>query len=305
VSYGLPPNWDETLKRLREMLSAVNTDAIKSIQRMTETALGGIVVARIQKQVADLALPTFESWQFQMPELPIPKIPDLGKQLADAARRWHEAFLAALPHNWRELGDENDALDIVEHIRKSKVCLVWLPRAAILREVLDAPATEAKAILLAHKDEVLDDALAVLGECQAADFALERDSTSEAIGALRAGHSRAAQALAACAFTSTCHVFFDHGGTGRIAKDMRQTDPEDAAVSQLRIRSIFLTSAEALEKFNPVGAKPAYRDFNRHNTVHRITTAQFSDANALAAIVLVTALLREVEEWPQETSEES
>lgn len=291
------------MKRLREVTSRVNTDATKSLQRAVENALGSIDVSGIQKQIASLALPTFETWQFKIPELPLPKFPDYGKQFAEVARRWHEAFLAAQPKNWRDLGDEDKALDIVEHVRQSNVCLVWLPRASILQEVLDADPADAKTIMLAHRDEVLDDALAVLDACQDEGFALERTAARDAIAALGAGHSRAAQALAACALTSTCHVFFDHGGTGRIAKDMRATDPEDAAIAQLRIRSIFLTSAEALEKFNPVAAKPTYKDFNRHNTAHRITEAQFTAANALAAIVLVAALLREVEEWPRETSE--
>jgi hypothetical protein len=301
----LPPGWDEWMKRLRDSLPQLPqipqipqmpNDALEAVSRVAEIARANL--DQLERQLANVVLPSLESWQFQMPDLP--RRADYGEQLAKTARLWHETFIAALPPNWADLDDEDAVFRIVDHIRESKVCLVWLPRAAILREILDAPPADAKAILLTHKDEVLEDAVALLDDCAAPEFALERDATRDAIAALRDGHHHAAQALAACAFTSTCHVFFNHGGTGRIAKDMRTTDPEDAAIAQLRIRSIFVTSATAFEAFNPVLAKPRFKDFNRHNAVHRITREQFTEGNALTAVALVTALLREVGCWPED-----
>jgi len=48
---------------------------------------------------------------------------------------------------------------------------------------------------------------------------------------------------------------------------------------------------------HPGRATPVRRDFNRHNTAHRITAEQWTDANALSAIMLSAALLRELNVW--------
>ncbi len=291
---GLPPNWDDWAKRFLDSLPRIPTDYLESVSRAADIARDNL--AQIEKALASFVAPSVEAWRFQIPE--IPRLPvDIRGQLADLARQWHEAWVAALPPNWAELEDDDAVFRIVDHVRESKVCLVWLPRATVLAEILGASPTDAKAILLAHRDEVLGDAVTLLDECAAPELVLERDATRDAIAALTADHYRAAQALAAAAFTSTCHVFFNHGGTGKIAQTMRETGPEDAAIAQLRLRTIFLTGGMAFKSFNPELAKPRFKYFNRHNTVHRITAEQFTEENALTGVVLGSALLRELENW--------
>lgn len=301
----LPPEWEEAMRRWREAMR--NIPQIPQIPQVPQipketleawTRAGEAARANIEtigRNFANLAIPALETWQFQIPRFE--GWSRIADQMADIARRWQREFAAMLPANWAELDNINVVLGIVENMRDSNLCLVWLPRAAILREILDARPTSAHSILLAHRDEVLEDASAVLDQGAVPDFARERDAMRDVIAAMRAGNHRAAQALAAAVFTSTCHVLFNHGGTGAIAKNMRATDPMDAAIAQLRIRCIFMTSATALEKFNPVAAKPAFRHFNRHSSLHRITEEQYNEGAALGSIVLVAALLREVDEW--------
>ena len=40
-----------------------------------------------------------------------------------------------------------------------------------------------------------------------------------------------------------------------------------------------------------------WRRFNRHNTAHRITPTQWTEANALSALMLTASLLREIDHW--------
>lgn len=269
-------------------------EPLEALGRAGEAARAN--VEAIERSFANLAIPALETWQFHIPKFE--GWPRIAAQMAEIARRWRQEFTAMLPANWAELDDIDAVLGIVEHMRDANLCLVWLPRAAVLREILDARSTSAHAILLAHRHEVLEDASAVLEQGSAPDFARERDAARDAIAAFRGRHHRPAQALAAATFTSTCHVLFNHGGTGAIAKDMRATDPMDAAIAQLRMRCIFMTSAAALEKFNPVAAKPEFRHFNRHSSLHRITDEQYNEGSTLGSIVLVAAFLREIEEWP-------
>jgi hypothetical protein len=112
----------------------------------------------------------------------------------------------------------------------------------------------------------------------------------------RDGHSKPAQALASSVFTSAAHKLFEMG-TKAIRRRMAETHPDDAAIGQLRIRTIYLAGARALEEFRPDKGTPVRREFNRHNTAHRMTVEQWTDGNALSAIILSTALLRELDVW--------
>ena len=40
---------------------------------------------------------------------------------------------------------------------------------------------------------------------------------------------------------------------------MRETDPEDAAIAELRLRTIFLSDGMAFTSFNPDIAKPRFK----------------------------------------------
>lgn len=296
-----PPGWDDWIERLQKSLPPIPQIPTFKIPQETLDALNGFArvaqeqLERFERQFANVVLPSLEAWQLRIPDLS--HWAEIADTIAKAARVWREEFIAAQPPNWRDLDDEDIAFSIVERIQDAKVCLVWLPRADVLRLIMDAPSEDTPAILLVHRDDVLEDATRLLDEATSSEFTLERDAARDAIAAFHDGHFRAAQTLAAATFTSACHVWFEQGGTGRIAETMR-TLPDRAAISQLRIVSIFEAGEPALRAFNPLHAKPRFKSFNRHNTAHRITSEQFTEANTLAAIMLVTALLREVEEWP-------
>lgn len=296
---GQPPNWDDIFKRLQRAIPPIPEIKIPDVKIPQEAIDAATAwtrrLDRIERQIANVALPAIEAWQLKMPDLT--RWAEIADAVAAAAHIWREEYLAALPPNWRDLNDESLAFAIVERIQATKVCLVWLPRADVLQMVMDARVEDVPQVLVGHKDEVLEDAGHLLDDVQATDFARERDAAREAINAFRVGHHRAAQALAATAFTSTCHVWFATGGTGQIAETMRAAQ-DRAGVSQLRIISIFEAAEPALRAFNPLHAKPKFRFFNRHNSAHRITDEQFTEANALAAIMLLAALLRELEQWP-------
>ena len=165
-----------------------------------------------------------------------------------------------------------------------------------MREVLAADESDTTAVLLARRDDVLDDAAVCLSEVTDPDLVVIRDGVGEAIKALREGLALAAQALGAVAFTSEIHELFGMG-TKASRKRMLEQDPEDGPLGQLRLRTIFVASAKALDEFRPDRALPVRHEFNRHNSAHRLTREQWSEANALSGIMLATSLLREMQYW--------
>lgn len=245
----------------------------------------------LQRALASAVTPAFEQWSLQLPKISTAWVEQMRPVFEQLRRSWEEA----LPPNWEGF-DVDEVSAAIERIESTGCCLVWVPRIEIVREVLDADATATKGVLLARRGDILDDALDVLAEVTELQLAPERDSAVAAIKAFRDGHSQAAQALASSVFTSTAHKLFEMG-TKAIRRRMAETHPDEAAIAQLRIRTIYLAGARALDEFRPDRATPVRRDFNRHNTAHRITAEQWTDANALSAIMLSAALLRELNVW--------
>ena len=244
----------------------------------------------MQRALASVVAPAIEQWSLQLPKISV-----FAEQVFPLLERFRQMWRDALPPNWADFESE-DVRRVIERIEETGFCLVWLPRAAILREVLASPAGDTARIVLAYKADVLDDAADLLGAVDEPELALERDAAAAAVDAARAGHDKAAQALAASVFTSTAHKLFETG-TGAIRRRMAETHPEDAGIAQLRLRAIYLAGTRALENFDPHHARPVRAEFNRHNTAHRITAEQWTEENALSAVMLATAFIRELNGW--------
>jgi hypothetical protein len=272
-SFEPPPGWDEAMGCLAAQM--------RDMSEQTQRALASIV------------LPAVEQWSLQLPR--IDWLAPMRAQLAEMGKTIVAAWERALPANWTGFSTD-EVTAIIELAENTGLCLVWIPRAEIVSDVLAAGAPNASGVLQARREDVLDDASDALAQVTESELAPERDAAQAAIRALRDGHPEAAQALAASVLTSALHVLF-RKGTSKIRRDLVATHPNDAVLQQLRLRTIYLAASHALSEFRPETARPMRRDFNRHNTAHRITAEQWTSANALSAIMLVAALLRELPTW--------
>lgn len=280
---------EQVLAAQKNTRQLFQSDAFQSITRWTEQLHRQTEAMR--RSLAAAVAPAVEQWSLQLPKISTTFV----EQLRPILEQWKRAWEEALPPNWEGFEPE-DISSVVQLIEKTGYCLVWIPRAEILRDIMAAGDAETTKILLAHREEALDDASALLAEVGDDDLALEREAAEEAIRTLRDGHTKAAQALASSVFTSTAHKLFEMG-TSAIRKRMEETHPDDAGISQLRLRAIFLAGARAFAEFRPDRARPVRRQFNRHNTAHRITAQQWTEANALSAIMLASAFVRELDVW--------
>jgi hypothetical protein len=321
TSFELPPGWEEMLRRLRrvqlsplaevrealakarlvdvsplarERLAAAAEQARRASQAW-ETGFAASVGPMVEqwrlgrrKTVAAALGPVLEQWRARQAQW--------GPVLAELARRVAEEWREAMPPNWAEL-EPGELEAVIERVRVTGFCLVWLPRAEIVRDVLAVDACATGRVLLARREEVLDDAEAELADCSQAELELEREAAGDAIEALRSGRWRPAQALAASVFTSAAHVFFGIGKTRKIRKLMAEAEPMDARLAEVRLETIYLAGTAALAGFRPELARPRHASFNRHNTAHRITREQWTEENALSALMLAVALLRELDFW--------
>jgi hypothetical protein len=288
-NFELPEGFREAMRRLQEFqTSPALRDAIRNVQRIQvqwEPVYRELIenTQRSLTRISETLTPALERYR------------ELAPVLAKAAQAMREAWQQAMPPNWREL-ESREVLDIIDVVRDSGFALVWIPRTKIIREILAAPHL-VRAILLSRRDQALADAECCLAEVTDPDLQELRASTVEAISALRGGYARAAQALAAVVFTSEAHELTGKEKLWEVRTAMEDENPEDAGIQELRLRTIYLAGTMALGRFDLADDPDGRAEFNRHNSAHRITKAQWNETNALSGIMLATALLREMEYW--------
>ena len=202
---------------------------------------------------------------------------------------------AALAGNWRDL-DVDEIIAIVRWMGRHPVCLVWVPRIDVVREVVRTrqPNT-ALDTLVRHRPAIVADLRTALLE--AADYdhlTAETRALRESVDVLEAGHPWAAQALTSSAFTSLLHGQFGEAKLYEILQRAERTEnPLDLVMGEVRLHAILISTAEALQGFGPGKTPEIPPGFNRHNTAHRLTPEQFTEGKALAGLLLSVALLRE------------
>jgi hypothetical protein len=237
-----------------------------------------------------------------------PRFEVFSRLAADALRAWlpalaklRQSWEEARPRNWADL-ELDSIMTVVDLMEDTGYCFVWTPRAAIVQAVLDADGPDRPNVLLAHRDDVLDDLATLLSEVTQPELAAQRLAVEQGIAAFRAGLFMPAQAMAAVVFTHyiAAHLRFRTKTALHLFKDR---DPKDATIYEFRLRAIYAAAAKALARYNPVTNTPVQSDFNRHSTLHRVMPEQYTDLNALVGLMLVVPLLREVDYWLRKQAE--
>jgi hypothetical protein len=224
-----------------------------------------------------------------------PVIEQLPKWL-ERAETWgaqvREAIIAAYPENWRhfDIDEFGSAIEVmVEH----GLNVAWVPRGLVVRELLAAAdGTTRDAVLRAREAAILDDIEASLVATEHADLVEPADALREAIATFRDGHLRASQALAAVTLGTVIHDTFGEAKFAQAKQRFEALDPDLVPFAEARAAAVLRCVARALQRTDVAG-----HGFNRHAAAHRVSDDQYTRPNAIASLLLVAGLLREVNEW--------
>ncbi|KDQ01603.1 hypothetical protein EN35_20415 [Rhodococcus qingshengii] len=197
----------------------------------------------------------------------------------------------AYPPNWpTDIGLDLDKL--VEIAQVDGIAIFYVPRAAIVTDLVNATDTEARmTIVEQRRDEIAADclrALPKLGHEEIGDGAV---LTRSAVDASLAGHHEAAQALAVVVCDSYLKKFLDKGYT-RMRQDLTVEFTEDEVLRTLLGFTLPLATAVPF-LVDWRGEKkdgPAPLTFSRHATIHGASTSQLNPLNATLAIMLAVTL---------------
>lgn len=238
--------------------------------------------------------PALELAERLTPTALVPGLKELGGLVsALELERFRRYWAENAPDNWTALEDE--WLDIFDVIEGTGLCVVWAPDDAVVREIISAE--NAEDCLVQNRDRVLDAVESVLERAQGVPIAGHADAcefAEEAVASARHGSPLAAQAVAACGFATVLNI--SHGINFKTARTRFETDLGDTTVGTMRASAIRFCSHQALAQYTPGGPPP--NAYARHAT-HHGARANFSEANALSALLLLVAWLRELK-WIKE-----
>jgi hypothetical protein len=233
------------------------------------------------RQMADYLNSVHRQWSFL--EKMVPRI-DLSK-----VEEW---WKRGLPPNWVDAEPRLEVTEVLELMRETRWCLVWVPRGSVVRRLVDSDENGRSEVFLASSSEIIEDASSVLDAIDHPELQQLCRAGGQIASAIEAGLDMAAQALAATCLSDVINKKF--GMSFRQAqKDFMVEDPMEIPWVRFRQATVLLLVAEALENYwegDPVPVR-----FSRHASAHSVSEEQYNKENALAGLLLVTAFLMEAD----------
>jgi hypothetical protein len=213
----------------------------------------------------------------------------------------HQHFREWLPQNWIDKPELN--LGMALQVINEGVPLIWVPRASIVSDLLRARHSEVRSRILVDRHiEISRNCLTVLGEVSHPELTELAEFAVEATQALGDARYRSAQALAGNILDTWMRDAARRGVFGNLTgwikyKQVRagiRPFSNDTSLEFFREICALAPVTKALEHHNPDDPPPTI--FNRHATAHNVGQEQYSPANAVISVMLISSVLREAEE---------
>jgi hypothetical protein len=212
---------------------------------------------------------------------------------------WHQ-IIASLRDlntpNW--IGHDIDPFAVWDVAVSDGIALVWVPRGELVVQLLEAEGQEARWALLADRAaDIVSDCRQVAASVEHTRLAEYRERLDETIRAHEDGHVRPAQALAAVVFTSLLQYAYGHGKLVNVPRSKwRSKVRDETTLARYRAAVLIEAAVAVVASVGDLVPEDKWpKGFNRHLTLHRVSRRQYSEAHAVAAVMLATALLAETQ----------
>ncbi|CEI49251.1 hypothetical protein [Propionibacterium freudenreichii] len=271
----------------------------------------------VQSQVASIAasLPTFTAPMIDFPALKgaggSPAIEPILKQIAnqqfamlDGLRGslkplFDQQMLrgfnrALLPPNLRSHAGEVQAYQVHEFLEQEGIPLYLVPRDRTALRLLRAQDRSGRRRVLGDcYESITDDCATVLEQANRDVVGEELKFALDGLGAMRAGHSRSAQAMFTVTLDTLIYRFYPDQATRRLITNRKKDADVPGAIDEMSVHEamVWLPIWNAHEQFwNHKGDRvPNY--YSRHASVHGVSSRQFSKRNCVQVLMLVTSLI--------------
>lgn len=173
--------------------------------------------------------------------------------------------------------------------------VIWVPDSETLSELVAAPGDAGRQeVLKAHGERVVAHAHEVLDEVTAPDLVAWRDLVRQALDCVLE-YPAPAQALglqAAPVIGMYLHGDAKHGQLYRRAATLAASGPVRPP-GALRSDLTTVVFATVLARFNPGDRTPSTP--NRNAIAHALSDEQYTDGNAISAVLLAVSVLRQAQ----------
>ncbi|MEU3603667.1 hypothetical protein ABZ714_33920 [Streptomyces sp. NPDC006798] len=213
--------------------------------------------------------------------------------------QWHRVFASLgditkgfYPENLRDVTPGLDDLETL--LVDEGIPLMWVPGPPTVRALLEAPDAATRRRIIGRRWKgVVNDCETVLEEVHHPAVEDARSFALDVVHALRAGHTSAAQALAANLLDSILQ---------RLDKTVRvqltQNDFKAKGIKfklddhKFKVACTFAPVWYAHAKYFPQKGDPIPKTFGRHPSAHGVSRTQYSRINAVYALMLVTSVIK-------------
>jgi hypothetical protein len=226
--------------------------------------------------------------------------PALLRDVLRASTAFTEAFEATMPENWRGLTNRQ-VFEAIDLMARTGWSLLRTPPAETIVELLETrnPVVR-RQILLDAEPRILYDLDRLLRRIEKPSLLPLREATQESLESYRSGFFSCSQALSASILSSALHEQLGEKSHGKARRRFLEANEKEASIREFRWVAVQQAVGKVLDNHNPVTGRPERSDFNRNASAHRVKTPQYSQVNALSALMLVTALLLELNDLPED-----
>lgn len=212
------------------------------------------------------------------------------EQIRQAFKEFSRAALYIFPENLRRI-DGLTFEEVSTVVMDDGIPLYAVPRSAIAKTLIRAETTPKRRAILGRRwESIATDCRAALEGCGAEYLEHERRFALDALAALEAGHTAAAQALAASLLDT---IIWTHLDKERVLLVPGRKVRTPEGYDEFFIRKYWALAPiwSAYQNFFPDRGDRVPRVFARHASAHAVGPAQFSRRNAVQATMLVTSLI--------------
>lgn len=317
---SLLPDPDTYARKIMEPLSQHVHEQMKSMLPDMDDLVGRLVGPlneQVREQMASItaSLPSFSTAAFDLPSVQGlvlgPATEGFIKQISEQHAQILEGFRkslgplfdpealrginrALLPPNLREHADEVHAHDVHEFLEEEGIPLYLVPRGRTALRLLGAKDRAARRRVLGDcYESLIEDCASVL---EGAGHEAVRDDVRfalDGLGAMRAGHTRSAQAMFTVTLDTLIYRFHPETMTRKAITNRKKGAGVPDTIEEMGVREalVWLPIWNAHEQFWKDKGDRVPHYYSRHASVHGVSSRQFNKRNCVQVLMLVTSLI--------------
>lgn len=199
-----------------------------------------------------------------------------------------------VPSNWPDEFEEHLPA-LLDMVNIEGIPAAWVPRQELLVQLLAAEsATERSELLIAHRDEILEDCLDWVGNLDDEFLDPQLPIARKVLAACKDGHWE----VAAISAVAVVHAIVE---SLHWASDRQRVQKHHQLTMELPLSRLLEQSTRAplvifYDDWNPKSGKPRPAHLTRHVVSHQLAEDQVSARNCIVAVMLMSSLLVSVEQ---------